>query len=238
MEHLTDADTISHRTGIADRDRISKLISYAEAIHTDNTMYNLTGHKTLPEIMENLVIKSLEPLKNMNVPRGTLFGDLGTGAGIPGVPLAIKYDRCEGILFDSNQKKVRFINNTCRELGINNVKAVDSRIEDACRNTDYRGMFDLIFTRAMSDIYTITELGAPLLKTGGMLYMYVHIDRIELNEYISAHIAELGLSETSPGLKQYSNENRITEGLLLEKTGNTDDRYPRRIAVIKRMASK
>lgn len=238
MEHLSNTDQLSSRTGITDPKKLSLLTAYAEAIHLENLKFNLTGHKTLNDIIDNLIIGSLEPVKNLNVPRGTLFGDLGTGAGIPGIPLAVKYDQCRGILFDSNQKKIRFINKIVSELGIENVNGVDIRVEDAGRESTYREQFDFIFTRAMSEIYTVAELAAPLLKTGGLIYLYINESQVELNDYLIEHIADLGLSsDTEPVLKEMT-DGDITEGMILVKTKETGDKYPRRMPVIKRMAIK
>ena len=170
MEQLNN---ISLRTGLCDQFKLSVLAEYAVAIHKENNKHNLTGHKTLPEIIENLIIGSIEPLKNIEVPRGTLFADIGTGAGIPGIPLSVYFNDCRGILFDSNQKKIRFVNKTISDFGLVNVNGIDSRVEDACRCDEYREKFDIVFTRAMSDIYTVAELSAPLLKTGGVVFLYI-----------------------------------------------------------------
>lgn len=231
MEHLIDIDELAKRTGINDEEKIKKLLIYAEAVHTENMKYNLTGHKNLSDIIENLIVKSLEPIKNLNVPRGTLFADLGTGAGIPGIPIGIKYNSCKGILFDSNQKKIRFINKTITELNLNNIHGINTRIEDSGRDLNYREKFDLIFTRAMADIYTIAELGAPLLKNGGSIILYVNKNQIDINPHIMAHLVEVGLSDNI-------DTEGMDEGIILRKVSKTDDRYPRRMSVIKRMATK
>ena len=238
MEHLTDIARISDKTGIADSNKLSLLLSYAEAIHTENMKYNLTGHKTLTEIIDNLIIGSLEPVKDLDVPRGTLFGDMGTGAGIPGIPLAIKYSECRGILFDSNHKKIRFISSIASELCIKNIEGVDIRVEDAGRESVYREKFDIIFTRAMSDIYTIAELGSPLLKTGGFIYLYVNKSQIILNDYLLKHINDVGLSADTESAVNNSAEGNVTDGMMLFKVKHTDNKYPRRMPVIKRMALK
>lgn len=238
MEHLTELTNISKRTGIDNEDKLLLLIKYAKAIYTENQKYNLTGHKTLSEIIENLIIGSLEPVKGLNVPRGTLFADIGTGAGIPGVPLSIKYDDSRSILFDSNQKKIRFINKTTSAFEIRNVQGVDLRVEDAGRSAEYREKFDLVVTRAMSDIYTISEVSAPLAKTGGFIFLFANKDQINLDDYQLEHLSDIGLSANVPPSSLGQSFMDLHEGLLLVKLKNTDDKYPRRMPVIKRMSSK
>ena len=236
MEHLYDLHTLSSRTGIADKSKLLSLLSYANSIFLENKKFNLTGHKNLSDIIENLIIGSLEPIKYIDVPRGTFFADLGTGSGIPGVPFGIKHDDCSGILFDSNIKKISFINKTASTLGIKNVKGAETRIEDAGRSDQYREKFDLVFTRAMSDVFTISELGSPLLKTGGYLYLFVNENQYNFNDYLCDHISRLGLIREEITVPEdiYIN----TDGLLFKKIKDIDIMYPRRMPVIKRLAMK
>jgi len=238
VEHLTDISVLSRRTGITDTLALSQLVDYAKSIYIENLKYNLTGHKNLPDIIENLIIGSLEPIKHLDVPRGTLFADIGTGSGIPGVPIALKYRDCRGILFDSNQKKIRFINKTASDLGINNVIGIDIRVEDAGRSDEYRETFDFVFTRAMSDLFTIAELGSPLLKTGGYIYLYINKNQVVFNDYISDHLDKVGLSLLNETELDGLSGIDLNEGLLLKKFKPSDNTYPRRIAVIKRLAVK
>ena len=231
MEHLPDINSLFQAVGINDPHMQSLMIKYSNEIFNVNKKFNLTGHKKLIDIVENLFIKSLLLLKNLNVPRGTLFADMGTGAGIPGIPLAIKYYDSKGILFDSNHKKVNFINRTSVHLGINNASAVAGRIEELCRE-DYRSSFDMVFTRAMSDIYTVTELGAPLLKVNGLLFM-LSGDKKELGDYMAEHINDLGLAQENPASIEAD-----SEIIVFRKIKETDGKYPRRISVIKRMGKR
>ncbi len=238
MEHLTDTNVLSQRTGCNDNLKLTQLIDYANSIYSENKKYNLTGHKTIEDIIENLIVGSLEPVKNLIVPRGTIFADIGTGAGIPGIPLAIKYNECQGILFDSNQKKIRFINKTAAHLKISNVKGVDTRVEDAGRLSIFRSQFDIVVTRAMSDIYTIAELASPLLKIGGYIFLYINNTQIEFSDYLMEHLTDIGLSVDTEISSKNISGNNIAEGLILTKIKETDEKYPRRMPVIKRMATK
>jgi 16S rRNA G527 N7-methylase RsmG len=90
----------------------------------------------------------------------------------------------------------------------------------------------MVFTRAMADIYTITELGAPLLKVNGLLFLFSG-DKKELKGYIAEHINNLGLSmESLPSIEPNS------EMFIFRKIKETDAKYPRRISVIKRMGKR
>ncbi len=238
VEHPTDLFELFSNSGITESEMISLLIEYGKSIHSENTKYNLTGHKTLFDIITNLIIGSIKPLTDINVPRGTLFADLGSGSGIPGIPVAIKFRESRGVLFDSNNKKIKFINDTAHSLGIPNIIGVSSRIEDVCRSSEYRGSFDIVFTRAMSDIYTVAELGAPLLKKGGFIFMYINRSQMNVNDSVIEHISDVGLSPKPLVDFREKSDLQNDAGLILFKEKETDDKYPRRMAVINRMAKR
>jgi 16S rRNA (guanine527-N7)-methyltransferase len=222
-------------------DQADKLSSYAQLIHEENRKYNLTGHKTLEEIIENLILGSILPVKKLIVPRGTIFADLGTGAGIPGVPLAVFLNESRGTLFDSNSKKIRFIENAAEECKINNIRAVSCRIEEAGKNNEYRESFDWVFSRAMADIYTACELGAPLLKRGGKLFLYSREKELVRSPEFIKHLDNLGLEpdpEKSGGNKQVEARKAEEEGILLKNIRHCPHEFPRRIAVIRRESNK
>lgn len=221
--------------------RSSKLAAYASLIHSENLKFNLTGHKTLEDILTNLIIKSIIPAVFLNVPRGTFFADLGTGAGIPGIPLAVYIENSRGTLFDSSSKKIRFIQDAAEKCGITNVEAVSCRIEEAGKNPDYRESYDWVFSRAMSDIYTACELGSPLLKKGGRLFLYSKEKDFSLKPEFIKHLGSLGLEhvrEKSAVYEETALRNPEQEGILLIKKKQCPHKYPRRIAVIRRESEK
>ena len=128
MEHELLLEWKNKHGLILDSNKEEKLITYAGLIYETNKKFNLTGFKTIKDIIINLIIGSLDPLFSLNVPRGTLFADIGTGAGIPGVPLAIFNDNWRGVCIDSNRKKISFVKSVIKECGIDNLEAYNGRL--------------------------------------------------------------------------------------------------------------
>jgi 16S rRNA (guanine527-N7)-methyltransferase len=211
--------------------RIRKLADYAELIQETNKKFNITGFKTTDEIMKNLIIGSIDPFVSLNVPRGTIFADIGTGAGIPGIPLAIYNDNWNGVCIDSNSKKVSFVDSVIRECGIGNLEVYNGRLEDLARK-QMRNCFDYVFSRALGEIYFVLEVGAPLLKGGGLLFVYSHTGPEDLHLHVIDHAAELGLSLLER--YRYGEYGIKDTGIIFIKTGVTNEKYPRTMTVIKR----
>ncbi len=231
MEHELLLEWKNKNGLILDSGKEEKLITYARMIHETNKKFNLTGFKTIKDIIINLIIGSLDPLSSLNVPRGTMFADIGTGAGIPGVPLAIFHDNWRGFCIDSNRKKISFVKSVIEECGIDNLKAYNGRLEDIARN-EMRETCDCVFSRALGEIFLVLEVGAPLLREQGLLYIYSHAAPEELPSAECSHAAAVGLTLLQrPGYAEYGVGDC---GLLFLKSGATESRYPRKMAVIKR----
>ena len=219
--------------GINDKNTEASLDKYAGLLHKYNNRFNLTGLKTVEEIQEVLIAGSIFPFRAINVPRGTLMADIGTGAGIPGIPLSIIMQKASITMFDSTLKKIEFIKEAIKKLGIENASAVCGRIEELGRDSAFRECFDWVTTRAMADPFTAVELGAPLLKTGGYMYLYASEKQSKLTGKITTHLSRLGLEELKEQKKLSVLETECS-GILLVKTGSTDLKFPRRMAAIKR----
>jgi 16S rRNA (guanine527-N7)-methyltransferase len=97
--------------------------------------------------------------------RGGSLADLGTGAGLPGIPLAIANPSLQVALVESNGKKARFLREAVRTLALGNARVVEARIEAF----DAPAAFDAITARALATLPLIVELGGHLLKPGGVL---------------------------------------------------------------------
>jgi 16S rRNA (guanine527-N7)-methyltransferase len=230
VEHDMLRTWASDRGISMDMDTMDTLVKYAHMLYETNIKFNLTGLARIDDIIHNLIIGSIDPVIRLNVPRGTLFADIGSGAGIPGIPLGIVHHDMRGILIESNNKKSDFISSVIRELRLNNLSVYHGRIE-AYHAFENREQIDIVFSRALGDPYYVIELGAPILKHNGLLYIYSRLNHDELPAYVRQHIIDLGLSIVTDDIKR---EGMDDSGLLFIKTGNTESRYPRKISIIKR----
>ncbi|MCU0532801.1 MAG: 16S rRNA (guanine(527)-N(7))-methyltransferase RsmG [Hydrococcus sp. Prado102] len=98
--------------------------------------------------------------------------DIGTGAGFPGVPIAIAFPFWQVILLDSTRKKISFLSSLATKLDLNNIQNIVGRAEEIGQNSLHRETYDLAFIRAVGDVSVCAEYTLPLLKIGGLAILY------------------------------------------------------------------
>ena len=136
---------------------------YLDLLARWNRTYNLTAIRDPGEMVTLHLLDSLSMHAHMDgVSR---LADLGTGAGLPGIPLAIARPGLEVTLVESNGKKARFLREAVRSLGLANARVAESRAEAV----DMPGAFDAITARAMATLADIVAVGGHLLAPGGRL---------------------------------------------------------------------
>ena len=138
-----------------------------------NTRMNLTGDTDFDTSLDRHYTDSLAPLINTDLfPDGASLIDVGSGAGFPGLPLAIARPDLKVTLLDSLMKRIHFLAAVVEELGLTNVKLVHARAEDGGRDPACREQFDIAVARAVAPLPVLCELLLPFVKTGGRMICY------------------------------------------------------------------
>jgi 16S rRNA (guanine527-N7)-methyltransferase len=138
------------------------LLAYLALLDRWNRTYNLTAIRDPREMVGKHLLDSLA--MHPYLAAGSL-ADLGTGAGLPGIPLALAKPALQVTLVESNGKKARFLREAVRTLGLANARVAESRAEAL----NEPGAYDAITARALATLPLIIELGGHLLKPGGRL---------------------------------------------------------------------
>lgn len=147
---------------LADIDVLAERLSvYLMLLHKWNQTYNLTAVRDVHDMIARHLIDSLAIASWVKGPRVL---DVGTGPGLPGIPLALANPHLEVVLLDSNGKKTRFLQEVKRQLQLNLVEVVQSRVEDYQPNQ----AFDTVVTRAFSQIGEMLTCTQHVLKPSGI----------------------------------------------------------------------
>jgi 16S rRNA (guanine527-N7)-methyltransferase len=152
---------------------------------------------------------------------GTWCIDVGSGGGVPGVPLAILNPDVRVVLLDSDARKTGFLTHVCGLLGLDNVVTMAGRAEEVGRDPDHRERYDLAVSRATASPSALCELCLPLVRVGGRMAAILRTAAIAAGQAAAAARACGGATPTAPA----------TGVLSVEKIMPCDGRYPRRVGV-------
>lgn len=202
---------------------------YLDLILEANKVTNLTRIIDREQAMVLHLEDSLVGLDEINESPDGLYGDLGTGGGFPGVPVAI-YTGRDTVLVDSVKKKMAILDNAINELELsNNVITYAGRIEDLAKEKP--GQFSVLSARALSQLPSLLELASPLLKKNGRLVCYkANISDEERNHALS--IAEIvGMRFVSSRQVYLSDNETFREIIVFEKFKKPQIKLPRRIGL-------
>jgi len=145
-----------------DAEKASKLLRLLDELVQWNRAYNLTGIGSREAMVATHLLDSLAVSGELT---GARIADLGTGAGFPGLPLAIANPERRFTLIDATAKKIRFVAHAVRALGITNVEAVQARAESMAPSEP----FDTIIARAVAPLPKLAVLARPLSRAGTRL---------------------------------------------------------------------
>ena len=153
LRHGVDALGLTLSEGV-----LACLLDYLALLADWNTRFNLTAVRDPAAMVTRHLLDSLAVLPHVH---GARLADLGSGAGLPGIPLAVALPECRVTLVDSNGKKVRFMRTAVQELGLANVEVVQARVESM------QGQFESITARAFASLAVMLQWGGHLLAPNG-----------------------------------------------------------------------
>ncbi len=208
---------------------IEPLEAFSRMLLEKNQVMNLTAITEPRDVAALHLLDSLAGVAGLEA--GTVV-DVGTGAGFPGVPLAIARPSVRVTLLDSLGKRVDFLRESCRELGLENVECVHGRAEEFAG--ERRERFDLAVSRAVAALPMLCELCLPLVKVGGAFWAMKSVDTEEEISASKAAIKLLGGHIQAVSDYTIPTTEVVHRVVRIQKIGPTPKKYPRRFALIKK----
>lgn len=209
-----------------DRSKIVKFYEYMNLLLEWNEKINLTAITEQNDIILKHFIDCLTIKKYLK--DNDKIVDIGTGAGFPGIPLAITSEANKFTLVDSLNKRVNFLNDVKEKIDLKNIEAIHSRAEEFGQNKIYREKYDVAVSRAVANLSVLLEYLLPTVKVGGnVICMKGSKVQDEINEAKYA-LKELG------GVIKLTDEFCLPETdmkrniIVIEKIKNTPKKYPRK----------
>ena len=183
-----------------------QFLAYYDLLIEWNKVMNLTAITEFEEVMSKHFVDSCALGKAVELDGKKRLLDVGTGAGFPGIPLKIICPELEVVLLDSLNKRVKFLNEVIERLGLTGITAIHGRAEDIAKQKEYRGSFDLVVSRAVANLSSLSEYCIPFVKTGGLFVPY------------KSGSVDLELSEAEKAIKVLGGEYRDTVRFTLPDT--------------------
>ena len=209
--------------------QIEQLDKYYEILVEWNSFMNLTGITEYEEVMlkhylDSLVLRLPIDGSNLNIK----LIDVGTGAGFPGLPLKIAYPDTKVVLFDSLNKRIKFLDEVIAQLGLKGISTVHGRAEDGGKSKELREQFDVSVSRAVADLSVLSEYNLPFVKVGGYFVAYKSGEIDEELEKSKKAILILG-GQIEKVDKFKLPETDIERSLVyIKKVKNTPKKFPRK----------
>jgi 16S rRNA (guanine527-N7)-methyltransferase len=221
---------------LSNPDETENLFSeYCGAILTQNKKFNLTSLTTPEEVYEILFLDSLMPFTFLpGFEKGDRVIDIGCGAGIPGLVLALVFPNTNFWLLDATRKKIQFIEHLVQEFNLKNVFVLLARAEKAGHDPSLRESFDFGLARSLAQLNILFEYVFPFLKKGGYCYAYKgRLSSLEVTRGEGALMEVHGkIEEQKSYLLPFSGKERLM--VKVKKTDICSAKYPRRTGIPKK----
>lgn len=159
---------------------------------------------------------------------GVSVVDIGSGGGLPGLPLRITWPQVRVTLVEASGRRCRFLEAVIEDLGLAGTEVVQARAEDAGRAPEHRGAHDLVVARAVAPLAVLVEYALPLLRPGGTLAALKGSRALEEIETARGAVAALGGAQVASLEVPLPAGSTPQQLVLVRRDGALGDRYPRR----------
>ena len=212
----------------ASEEQIEKLAVFSENLLNHGKERGLTAFDNREDIVRELITDSLGAMSF--IPEGSMTADLGSGAGIPGIPLAIVCPDSNFVMVESQNRKANWIKEQINLLGLEKrAQVLPMRIEDVGTSAQWRGKFDFVTAKALTALPSLIELSLPLLKVNGSLLAYKGI-KVQEELAASANALNKLYGKFEQNFEYIIDERRRTV-CIIRKYKATPKIYPRRVGV-------
>ena len=206
------------------QEQLDRFDGYYRFLTDRNKAMNLTAITEPDEVAQKHFLDSLLPERFSLIPKGAHCIDVGTGAGLPGIPLMIMRPDITMVLLDSLNKRVVFLREALELLGMD-AECIHGRAEDAARQPELRGRFDVALSRAVAPVNVLTELTLPFLRIGGVSLAY---KGPAAREEIAAAQRALNLLHARASVSETQLEWGARSIVCIKKMAETPAAYPRK----------
>lgn len=211
-----------------DNHMIDQFQNYMDSILEWNEKVNLTAITDKDAFIKKHYIDSLACVGFSQIENAQNVIDIGTGAGFPGIPLAIIYPDKKFLLLDSLNKRLKIIEELASKIGINNVTVLHGRAEEIAQKKEYREQFDFCVSRAVANLAVLSEYCIPFVKIGGYFAAYKTGNaQDEINESLRAIKILGGVIEDRKvvSIDDFDLDHQI---IMIKKMNKTLAKYPRK----------
>ena len=215
-----------------DAERRDRLMAFAQLLGSYDQA-NVIGSRELSSILVDHILDSLSCFLFEPLFAAQSFADVGSGGGLPGIPIKISQPTLQTTLVESTRKKARFLRYAIEQLALDGIEVLDGRVEEVGHVGGYRGTYDVVTARAVARLSIVAEYCVPLLRVGGyVVSMKAKLQGEELSEgERAANRLGVKVSEVLqvPHLPEVgARERRL---VILEKVRETPGKYPRKVGV-------